>query len=512
MIIFLMILSNVMSIVGKNMMWNDSLLNLNISGNKLRRDTRAIDRASRDYGKIANIRPDAVLYPTSVNDIVNLVKLSYNSKRPFGVAARGRGHSVRGQAMVKKGVVVEMTSLNTVTRGSRIRIVNDPRLGLYTDVGGEQMWIDVLYATLQRGLSPVVWTDYLYLTVGGTLSNAGLGGQAFRHGPQISNVFELDVITGKGRLVTCSNTYRSELFYAVLGGLGQFGIITRARIRLVKAPTKVKWVKLMYSDFSAYIRDQENLITSNDDGLNYVEGSVIMDYSHPISWETSFSPIEVSRIKTLLTQHKILYCIEAIKYYGYAPTYSNISETEVDNLFQGLSYVPGFIFKKDASYFDFLNRVHVKEIALQPLGLWNIPHPWLNMFIPKSSIMNFNQRVLVDFIHKQNKSTGPIHAYATRRNKWDDRMSAVTPDGEIFYFVGLLHAVVDGDWKSRDILNKEVLGLCKKLGIEVKEYLWNQKTKDEWIRHFGPKWRIFAQRKALFDPKKILSPGQNIFN
>jgi len=54
----------------------------------------------------------------------------------------------------------------------------------------------VLHATLERGLSPVSWTDYLYLTVGGTLSNAGISGETFRFGPQISNVFEMDVITG----------------------------------------------------------------------------------------------------------------------------------------------------------------------------------------------------------------------------------------------------------------------------------------------------------------------------
>jgi FAD/FMN-containing dehydrogenase len=45
--------------------------------------------------------------------------------------------------------------------------------------------------------------------------------------------------SGKGEMVTCSPTKSSELFYAVLGGLGQFGIITRARILLQDAPKKV---------------------------------------------------------------------------------------------------------------------------------------------------------------------------------------------------------------------------------------------------------------------------------
>ena len=67
---------------------------------------------------------------------------------------------------------------------------------MYVDVGGELLWFDVLHATLKHGLTPRVWTDYLRITVGGTLSNAGISGQAFPHGPQISNVYELDVVTG----------------------------------------------------------------------------------------------------------------------------------------------------------------------------------------------------------------------------------------------------------------------------------------------------------------------------
>lgn len=47
------------------------------------------------------------------------------------------------------------------------------------------------------------------------------------------------VLAGKGEFVTCSPHKNSELFYAVLGGLGQFGIIVRARIALEPAPKRV---------------------------------------------------------------------------------------------------------------------------------------------------------------------------------------------------------------------------------------------------------------------------------
>lgn len=55
---------------------------------------------------------------------------------------------------------------------------------------------------------------------------------------EFSNVF-FWLIIGKGELMTCSEEQNSELFHAVLGGLGQFGIITRARIPLEPAPQRV---------------------------------------------------------------------------------------------------------------------------------------------------------------------------------------------------------------------------------------------------------------------------------
>lgn len=66
----------------------------------------------------------------------------------------------------------------------------------YVDVSAGELWINILHETLKYGLAPKSWTDYLHLTVGGTLSNAGISGQAFRHGPQISNVHQLEVVTG----------------------------------------------------------------------------------------------------------------------------------------------------------------------------------------------------------------------------------------------------------------------------------------------------------------------------
>lgn len=173
-----------------------TLLPPNDIADRFHNDSETIKIASSDFGHIVQEIPAAVFYPNSVDDIASLVKYAYNNSVPINVAARGQAHSTWGQSLARDGVVVNMTSLGNRLNGSGIIVSSDSSLGSYADVGGEQLWIDVLNTTLQYGLSPVSWVDYLYLTVGGTLSNAGISGQSFRFGPQISNVYELDVITG----------------------------------------------------------------------------------------------------------------------------------------------------------------------------------------------------------------------------------------------------------------------------------------------------------------------------
>ncbi|KZV18866.1 Cytokinin dehydrogenase 3 precursor family protein [Dorcoceras hygrometricum] len=470
--------------------------------NKILTSSDSITNASYDYGNIVHKIPSAVFYPSSITDIIELIEYSNNCSTPFSVAARGQGHSVRGQAMAYKGVVVEMASLSKKRSG--IRVSWSSSSGFYADIGGDELWIDVLLAALKHGVTPVSWTDYLYLTVGGTLSNAGISGQSFLHGPQISNVLELDVITGKGELITCSKDDEPELFYAVLGGLGQFGIITRARIVMAKAPTRVKWVRLLYSNFSIYTKDQETLISSKVP--NYVEGLLILNETIPDSWRSSFnSSSNQEKITLLLREHRLLYAIELVKYYDDQDVHRVNKEFEM--LLKEMNFFRSLNFSADVSYFDFLARVPRLDVLSTPQSP---THPWLNLFVPKSRIHDFNDGVLVNLIPKID--TELIIFYPFNRDKWDSRMSAVTPDENIFYTLGLLHSSSPNETKIYDKVNNEILRFCLKNNIKIKQYLPHYKSREDWIKHYGSKWNDFQEMKAKFDPRLILSPGQRIFN
>ncbi|XBI16680.1 hypothetical protein VPH35_058901 [Triticum aestivum] len=511
----------------------DELRDLGVAA-LIRDDAEATALASADFGNVSVAPPPAaVLYPSCPADIAALLRASCARPSPFPVSARGCGHSVRGQAGAPGGVVVDMPSLGQLGGGSTSGRLSVSVEGQYIDAGGEQLWVDVLHSALAHGLTPRSWTDYLHLTVGGTLSNAGISGQAFRHGPQISNVQELDVITGSGEMVTCSKEKDGDLFDAVLGGLGQFGVITRARIPLVPALTRARWVRLLYTGAAALTGDQERLIDVECGGtvsglMDYVEGTVLADKGLIGSWRSlspsssssSFfsEPDVAARVAKLAEEAGgVLYCLEGALYYGGAAGGESDVDKKLEVLLRELRYARGFASVQDVSYVGFLDRVRDGELKLRAVGLWDVPHPWLNLFLPRSRVLDFAAGVFHDILRRgATGAMGPVLLYPMNRNRWDSETSAVFPEEEeeVFYTVGILRsAVSDGDLGRLEEQNEEILRFCEEAGISCVQYLPYYADQTGWQKkHFGPaKWARFMERKRKYDPKAILSRGQRIF-
>ncbi|KAK9136288.1 hypothetical protein Syun_015618 [Stephania yunnanensis] len=493
-------------------------------------DPADLHRASVDFGGQATPpKLMAVLRPGSVNDVVKLVKAAYESRSGFPVSARGHGHSTDGQARPYSsapGIVIEMSNYNnknvmtSTMKPPNVVIDGGDHRGSYVDVWGGELWIEVLKASLEHGLAPKSWTDYLYLSVGGTLSNGGISGQAFNHGPQIANVHELDVVTGKGELLTCSEEQNTDLFHGVLGGLGQFGIITRARIALEPAPQRVRWIRVLYSNFHDFTKDQEYLISlhgkPNSERFDYVEGFVIVDEGLINNWRSSFFSSPRNPIKFTsfgVNNGGVIYSLEITR--NYDESNSHAVDQEVEALLKKLNYIPSSVFTTDLPYMDFLDRVHKAELKLRSKGLWEVPHPWLNLFVPKSRIADFDIGVFKGILG--NKTSGPILIYPMNKNKWDHRDSVVTPDEEVFYLVALLRSALDSGDETQSLeylnnQNRRILNFCDEAGIKVKQYLPHHSTEDEWKGHFGEiNWERFVKRKVEYDPRRILATGQRIF-
>ncbi|KAL1535094.1 Cytokinin dehydrogenase 9 [Salvia divinorum] len=459
--------------------------------------------AARDFGNQLHSLPWAVLHPKKVSDVAATIKHVWQMGPAAAptVAARGHGHSLLGQAQAPQGIVINMESL----RGE-MQVINGK--SPYVDASAGELWINVLQHCLKHGLAPKSWTDYLHLTVGGTLSNAGISGQAFRHGPQISNVHQLEVITGKGEVVVCSQDKNADLFHSVLGGLGQFGIITRARISLEPAPKMVKWIRVLYSDFSTFARDQERLISA-EKTFDYIEGLVIVNRTGLVNnWRSSFNPEDPDQANQFVSDGRTLFCLELTK--NFNPGEEADIDKEIKSLLSELSYIPSTMFVTETSYVEFLDRVHTAELMLRSKGLWDLPHPWLNLLVPRSKIHTFADGVFGNILTDTNN--GPVLIYPVNKSKWDNRTSFVTPDEDVFYLVAFLpHAAESDELQHLVNQNRRILNFCDSAQLGVKQYLPHYKTQEEWRAHFGPRWEIFAQRKSAYDPLAILAPGQRIF-
>jgi len=181
----LVLISSLISTVGLPVEPPAELLQLGdvAGGGRLSVDASDVREASRDFGGLARAEPVAVFQPRGAGDVAALVRAAYGSARGFRVSARGHGHSISGQAQAPGGVVVDM-SHGPGAAARALPAYSAALGGHYVDVWGGELWVDVLNWTLSHGgLAPRSWTDYLYLSVGGTLSNAGISRQAFHHGP-----------------------------------------------------------------------------------------------------------------------------------------------------------------------------------------------------------------------------------------------------------------------------------------------------------------------------------------
>ena len=260
------------------------------------------------------------------------------------VAARGQGHSTYGRAMADGGIVLDMKTI------SRTHHVQSDRM--VVDAGAT--WSTVLNATLAHGLTPPVLTNYLELSVGGTLAVGGIGGTTFRHGMQTDNVLALNVVTGDGRELTCSATSNSDLFDAVRAGLGQCGVITQATLRLMRAPERVRRFHLLYADLRSLAADQRIVLA--DGRFDHLQGTLLPDGGG--AWR---------------------YQLEGIVFYD--------RHTIPDDkaVLAGLSDERGAAVISDLTYLEDVNAFARFENLLRSNGQWFNPHPWLLTFLRGSN-------------------------------------------------------------------------------------------------------------------------------
>lgn len=256
-------------------------------------------RFSSDFGKLVTGTPRAVLRPRSARDIA--VMIDYVRRNGLTIAMNGQSgtgndiesHSSYGQAAVPGGIAVDAKSLSTIhSIGSSVAVVD-------AGVTGAQL----TDAALAKGRTPVALTDYLHLSIGGTISVGGIGGTVQKFGLQCDTVEAIEIVTGEGRVVNASRTNNADLFNAALAGGGQVGIIVKVAVRLAPAPSRALLMNLFYDDLGTYMADQEKILA--DGRFSHQEGEIIRKPDDS-GWRYKIEAVTYYTARTVPDQARLL--------------------------------------------------------------------------------------------------------------------------------------------------------------------------------------------------------------
>jgi FAD/FMN-containing dehydrogenase len=165
-------------------------------------------------------QPSHIAQVTSISDVQAVLAWAQTTNRP--IAVRCGGHSIPGHSLIEGGVVIDMAGLNSVTVDPEARTVL---------VGGGCLLGQMDAATQEYGLmSPAGAISHT--GAGGLILGGGLGWTMRKYGLSIDNLLSAQVVLADGTLVRTSETEYPDLFWAIRGGGGNFGIVTEFELAL----------------------------------------------------------------------------------------------------------------------------------------------------------------------------------------------------------------------------------------------------------------------------------------
>jgi FAD/FMN-containing dehydrogenase len=180
----------------------------------------AYESARRIWNAMIDKHPALIVRCASTSDVVRAVNFARDNGLPLAV--RGGGHNIAGSAVCDDGIVIDLSQMKAATVDLASRRV--------TIEGGATL-ADLDAATQAHGLATPTGinstTGIAGLTLGG-----GFGWLSRRHGMTIDNLESAEVVTAAGEVVRASATEHSDLFWAIRGGGGNFGVVTRFEFRL----------------------------------------------------------------------------------------------------------------------------------------------------------------------------------------------------------------------------------------------------------------------------------------
>ena len=205
-----------------------------LAGEVIAPDHPDYEPARQVWNGMIDKRPLAIARCADADDVATALRFAAQHALP--IAVRGGGHNVAGTAVVDDGLVIDLSAM----RGVRI----DPS-GRTVHVQGGATWADVDRVTAPLGLA----------APGGVVSETGVAGLALsggvshqrrRDGMTVDNLVSAEVVLADGRRVRASADEHADLYWALRGGGGNFGVVTSFQLRLHELGPEVYALNVAY--------------------------------------------------------------------------------------------------------------------------------------------------------------------------------------------------------------------------------------------------------------------------
>ena len=429
-----------------------------------------------NYGRIFHWKPRFIVQPASREDVVETVRFA--REHGLTVSTRGSAHSQSQLGINRGGILLDMKAMD--------RVLSLDINSATVDVEAGVVWRDLVHHLKKQALVPRVLTNNLGVTVGGTISMAGIGVASFKYGSQGDNVLEMDVVTGAGEVVTCGpDGPEQDLFWSVVAGLGQVAIATRIRLQLRRYKPMTRTYYLLYDDIRSFLTDSEKIM--DDPRWDHIE-----------SW-ASPSP---QGIKPVDGRRQPF----ARWFFPYHLTIEFDPADPPDDAaaLEGLQPYDN-VYTDDLPTIDFFERMIPVFELWKKAGTWEFIHPWMECVLPWDTAADCIDSILVD-LSPGMLIGGHILLWPAKGKTSRSRLFMV-PEGDNLVGFGILPAIPPKFWDQVRPMLDNASRLCVAMG--AKRYLsgYIDFTVDEWKAHYGDKWDWYAECKHRWDPDGLLNPG-----
>lgn len=163
--------------------------------------------------KSGTATPTAVLRPRNPDEVA--ASLRYAKAEGLPIAIRNGGHNALNYGNVDDGVVIDLSHFNSV------EVLGESRVR----VGGGALWGPAAAELGKHGLA-ISSGDTISVGVGGLTQSGGFGWMVRKHGLALDNLLAAEVVTAAGEVVRASASENEDLFWALRGGAGNFGVVT----------------------------------------------------------------------------------------------------------------------------------------------------------------------------------------------------------------------------------------------------------------------------------------------